>query len=183
MSDIYRFSESEILLFFMVLMRMASFVVSVGRCSERENLSNLLKVLFALIVTLVIFPHAEMALQSEQAQALHSDLILLAARGSLYRTGAWAIPWRACSFSPFCIAAEMLSQAKWPKLSPDFQIRCWVARRRLWNKCTSHVGIALLPRSERTSTLFDFGISLFVSVGTGSGAQAKHGAIHWHYSI
>lgn len=106
MTDVYRFSESEILFFFMVLARMSAFVVS-WPVFGVENISNLLKILFALIVTLVIFP--TIPLSAAQAAAMKNDLILLAVREAFVGLSMGYLA--RMFFFTFRIAGELLSQA------------------------------------------------------------------------
>jgi flagellar biosynthetic protein FliR len=105
-SEVYRFNDTEILLFFMTLMRISAFCVS-WPIFGTEAVSAPVKVLFALTLSLVVFP----TLQWQQAQisAVGSDLMLLAVRevaigliiGYLARF----------FFFAFRIAGEMISQA------------------------------------------------------------------------
>lgn len=74
MTEIYRFSESEILFFFLVLVRMTSFVVS-WPVFGVETVSQHIKILFALTLTMVIF--STLKISPEQAAAMQSDLALL----------------------------------------------------------------------------------------------------------
>lgn len=106
MTELYRFSESEILFFFMVLMRMSAFVVS-WPVFGVENVSQVLKILFAVVVTMVVFP--TLKLSPEQAMALHSDLILLAVREAFIGLTMGFLA--RLFFYTFRIAGEMLSQA------------------------------------------------------------------------
>lgn len=58
MEQLYRFSEPEILAFAMVLLRVSAFVV-VWPIFGVENVPSPVKILFALIVTMVVFPVIE----------------------------------------------------------------------------------------------------------------------------
>ena len=77
MTEVYKFSESEILFFSMVLIRMSAFVVS-WPVFGVENVPQHVKALFALILTMVIFPTIPMT--QMQASALQSSMILLVMR-------------------------------------------------------------------------------------------------------
>ena len=58
MANIYQFSELELLAFFLVLVRLSAFVVS-WPVFGSENIPPQIKVLFALILSLVTFPFVE----------------------------------------------------------------------------------------------------------------------------
>ncbi len=105
-SEIYRFNETEMLLFFMVLMRMTSFVVS-WPVFGVENIGAHVKVLFALLLSFVIFPTLHWS--PAQMEAVKSDLMLLAAREAFI---GLTIGYLArFFFFGFRIAGEMMSQA------------------------------------------------------------------------
>lgn len=105
-SEVYRFNETEMLLFFMVLVRMTSFVVS-WPVFGVENVSPQVKVLFALIMSLAIFPTLHWS--PAQMDAVKSDLMLLAAREAFI---GLTIGYLArFFFFAFRIAGEMMSQA------------------------------------------------------------------------
>lgn len=106
MTEVYRFSENEILFFALVLIRMASFVVS-WPVFGVETVSSQIKVLFALVVTLVVFPTLHWT--PEQAQALQSGLVLLVVREAFIGLSMGFLA--RLFFFTFRIAGEMISQA------------------------------------------------------------------------
>lgn len=105
-SEVYRFNETEMLLFFMVLMRMTSFVVS-WPVFGVENISAPIKVLFALILSLVIFPTLHWS--PAQMDAVKGDLILLTVREAFIGLTIGYLA-RFFFFS-FRVTGEMMSQA------------------------------------------------------------------------
>ena len=105
-SEIYRFNETEILLFFMVLMRMTAFAVS-WPIFGAETVSAPVKVLFALTLTLVVFP--TLSWSEAQTQAVGQDLMLLAAREALIGVTIGFLA--RFFFFAFRIAGEFMSQA------------------------------------------------------------------------
>jgi flagellar biosynthetic protein FliR len=107
MTEVYRFSESEMLFFGLVLMRMTAFVVS-WPVFGVENVSSQIKVLFALILTMVIFP--TVGFDAGQAAAMHSsNLILLVAKEVFVGLSLGFLA--RMFFFAFRVAGEMLSQA------------------------------------------------------------------------
>lgn len=106
MTEVYRFSESEMVFFAMVLMRMTAFVVS-WPVFGVENVSQHIKVLFALILTLVVFP--TLKLTPDQALAMKNDLALLTIREVFIGLSLGYLA--RFFFFTFRIAGEMLSQA------------------------------------------------------------------------
>jgi len=106
MTEIYRFNESEILLFFMLVTRVSAFVVS-WPVFGVENVSQKLKVLFALVLALCLFPAVHVT--EAQATAMSKDLILLTAREAFI--GASMGYLARSFFFTFRIAGDMLSQA------------------------------------------------------------------------
>ncbi len=106
MTEIYKFSESEILFFSLVLMRMSAFVVA-WPVFGVETVSPQIKTLFALVLTLVVFP--TIPLSQAQAAAIQSSMILLVAR-EVFIGVAMGFLARLFFFA-FRIAGEMMSQA------------------------------------------------------------------------
>lgn len=106
MTEVYRFSESEILFFFLVLMRMTAFVVS-WPVFGVENVGAHLKVLFGVVLALTIFPTLHWA--PAQYEAIKSDLILLAIREVFIGLSLGYLA--RFFFFTFRIAGEMMSQA------------------------------------------------------------------------
>jgi flagellar biosynthetic protein FliR len=102
----YQFSEAEMILFFMVLVRMTSFVVS-WPVFGIENISAPLKVLFATVLSFMIFPTLHFTVA--QTEAIKSDLILLAAREAFIGLTIGYLG--RFFFFGFRIAGEMISQA------------------------------------------------------------------------
>lgn len=106
MTEVYRFSETEILLFALVLLRMAAFVVS-WPVFGVENVSNWVKLLFSLMFTLVVFPTLHWRV--EQTTGLESRLILLIIKETFVGLTLGFLS--RFFFFAFRIAGEMLSQA------------------------------------------------------------------------
>lgn len=77
MTQVYNFSEIQIILFSLVLIRMTSFVVS-WPVFGVDNISPQVKVLFATLLTMVVFP--TLSWTSTNIDVLNSQLILLVAR-------------------------------------------------------------------------------------------------------
>lgn len=106
MTDVYRFSESEIIFFALVLVRMTGFVVT-WPVFGTENVPQQLKILFCLIFAIVIFPTLhETAAQMEAAK---SNLILLVIREAFIGVAMGYLS--RCFFFTFRVAGEMMSQA------------------------------------------------------------------------
>lgn len=105
-ASVYNFSEAELIFFFMVLVRMTSFVVS-WPVFGIENVSPQIKILFATVLSLVVFPtlHFKVA----QVEAIKSDLILLAVREAFIGLTIGFLG--RFFFFTFRIAGEMVSQA------------------------------------------------------------------------
>lgn len=106
MTEVYNFSENEVLFFFMVLMRMTAFVVS-WPVFGVETISSQIKILFALILTMVVFPTLHWT--PAQAEALQSSLVLLVAREVFIGISMGYLA--RLFFFTFRIAGEMISQA------------------------------------------------------------------------
>lgn len=106
MTEVYRFSETEMLLFFMVLMRMSAFVVS-WPVFGVETISAPVKILFATILTLVLFP--TFTWTAAQEAAVKQDLMLLAAREAFIGLSVGYLA--RFFFYGFRVAGEMISQA------------------------------------------------------------------------
>ena len=106
MSEVYRFSESELLFFFMVLVRLSSFVVS-WPVFGVDNVSQKLKILFALALAMVIFP--TLKISPAQVEAMRENLILLAAREALIGLSMGYIA--RMFFFCFRMAGDLLGQA------------------------------------------------------------------------
>lgn len=105
-ADVYRFNETEVLLFFMVLVRMTAFVVS-WPVFGIENISAPVKVLFATILAMVVFP--TMTWTAAQGAAAQSDVMILAAREAFIGLSIGYLA--RFFFFGFRIAGEMISQA------------------------------------------------------------------------
>lgn len=105
-SEVYRFNETEILLFFMVLMRMSAFVVS-WPVFGVENISAPIKVLFAAALALVVFPTLHWS--SAQMEAIKGDVMLLAGREIFIGLSVGYLA--QFFFFAFRISGEMISQA------------------------------------------------------------------------
>lgn len=106
MTDIYSFSETQILLFCLVLVRMTSFVVS-WPVFGVDSVSPQVKVLFATMLTLIIFPG--LTWTAAQIEATNQDLILLVLKEAF--VGLTIGYLARLFFFAFRIAGEMASQA------------------------------------------------------------------------
>lgn len=106
MTEVYNFSQTEILLFSLVLIRMTAFVVS-WPVFGIENVSPHIKVLFAMILTLVVFPTLTWA--PLQTQAISGNMVLLVMREAFI--GLMMGYLARFFFFAFRIAGEMVSQA------------------------------------------------------------------------
>lgn len=102
----YQFSDTQIVLFCLVLVRMSAFVVA-WPIFGVELVSNQLKILFALLLTLVVFPTLHWS--TAQIEASTANLILLTCKEAFVGV---AIGYLArMFFFTFRIAGEMASQA------------------------------------------------------------------------
>ncbi len=106
MTEVYRFSESELLFFFLVLMRTSALVVS-WPVFGVENVSASVKVLFGLVLAMTLFPVLNWS--SFQYESLNQNLIGLTLRevGIGLTLGYLA----RFFFFAFRVAGEMMSQA------------------------------------------------------------------------
>ena len=77
MTEIYQFSEPQMLIFFLVLVRVSSFIVS-WPVFGVETISAHIKVLFALVLTMMIFP--TLSFTAEQYAAVCPSIIMMAAK-------------------------------------------------------------------------------------------------------
>ena len=106
MTEVYNFSQTEILLFSLVLIRMTSFVVS-WPVFGVETVSPHIKVLFATVLTLVVFPTLKfMPLQTD---AMSGNMVLLVMREAFIGLAMGYLA--RFFFFAFRIAGEMVSQA------------------------------------------------------------------------
>ncbi|MGZ3722952.1 MAG: flagellar biosynthetic protein FliR [Bdellovibrionales bacterium] len=106
MSEVYNFSQTEILLFSLVLIRMTSFVVS-WPVFGVETVSPHIKVLFATVLTMMVFPTLHW--QPFQTQALEGNMVLLVMREAFIGLAMGFLA--RFFFFAFRIAGEMVSQA------------------------------------------------------------------------
>lgn len=106
MTDIYQFSDTQILLFCLVLVRMSAFVVS-WPVFGTEMVSNQVKVLFALLLTMTVFPN--LTWNSVQIEATTSNLILLVLKEAFVGLSIGYLA--RLFFFTFRVAGEMASQA------------------------------------------------------------------------
>lgn len=106
MTQVYNFSETEILLFFMVLVRMTALVVS-WPVFGVETISPPIKVLFGLVLTMVIFPTVQWL--PAQADFSQSSLPLLVMREVFIGLSMGFLA--QFFFFAFRVAGEMISQA------------------------------------------------------------------------
>lgn len=106
MTEVYRFSESEILLFGMLLLRMSAFAVSWPVFGAELSVHQI-KILFALILTMVVFP--TLSWSAPQIAAVKSDLYLLAIREVFVGLSLGYLS--RFFFFAFRVAGELVSQA------------------------------------------------------------------------
>jgi flagellar biosynthetic protein FliR len=106
MTEVYNFSQTQILLFSLVLIRMTSFVVS-WPVFGVETVSSQVKVLFATVLTMVIFPTLHWA--PFQTDGVQANLILLVAREVFIGLSMGYLA--RFFFFTFRISGEMISQA------------------------------------------------------------------------
>ncbi len=106
MSEVYNFSQTEILLFSLVLIRMASFVVS-WPVFGVETVPAHIKVLFATVLTLMVFPTLHW--KPFQTDALSGNMVMLVAREAFIGLAMGFLA--RFFFFAFRIAGEMVSQA------------------------------------------------------------------------
>jgi len=106
MTEVYRISQTEILLFAMVLLRVTSFVVT-WPIFGAELINQHIKVLFGFILALVLYPTLKW--QAPQISAVESNTVLLALREVFVGLSIGLLA-RFFFFS-FRIAGEMISQA------------------------------------------------------------------------
>jgi flagellar biosynthetic protein FliR len=106
MTDVYNFSQTEILFFSLVLMRMTAFVVS-WPVFGVETVSSQIKVLFATLLTFVVFPTLHWS--AAQVQAVQGDFVLLVAREVFVGLSLGYLA--RLFFYTFRISGEMVSQA------------------------------------------------------------------------
>jgi flagellar biosynthetic protein FliR len=102
----YQFNDTEMILFFMVLVRMTAFVVS-WPVFGIANISAPVKILFAAVLSFVVFP--TLKFQVAQVQAIESDLILLAAREAFIGLSVGYLG--QFFFFAFRIGGDMITQA------------------------------------------------------------------------
>ena len=105
MSEVYNFSESEILLFSLVLMRMTAFVVS-WPVFGVETINSHIKVLFATALALVVFPTLKWS--PEQMASVQSGFVMLVMREVFLGLSMGFLA--RFFFFAFRIAGEMVSQ-------------------------------------------------------------------------
>ena len=77
MAPVYDFNEFEILAFFLVMMRMSAFVVS-WPVFGVPNVPNTLKILFALLLSMLIFPVVDHSALNEEL--LSTQIMILAVK-------------------------------------------------------------------------------------------------------
>jgi flagellar biosynthetic protein FliR len=106
MTELYRFSETEMLLFCMLMLRLSAFVVT-WPVFGQEMGNHQVKVLFALILAMVLFP--TMKWNPQQAAVAKADLFVLSAREIFVGLSLGFLA-RFFFFS-FRVAGEMIAQA------------------------------------------------------------------------
>lgn len=106
MTEVYRFSQTEILLFGLCLLRMSAFAVSWPVFGAELNTHHV-KVLFALILTMVVFPTVRWT--PDQVAAVKGDITMLAVREVFIGLSLGYLA--RFFFFAFRVAGEMISQA------------------------------------------------------------------------
>ena len=106
MTEVYKFSESEIIFFSLVLIRMTAFVVS-WPVFGVETVSAHIKILFGTVLALVVFPTLKWT--PEQTATLQSGLVLLVLREAFIGLSLGFLA--RLFFFAFRVAGEMVSQA------------------------------------------------------------------------
>lgn len=106
MTEVYRFSESEMLIFVMLLLRTSAFVVS-WPIFGSELGNQQIKILFALILAMVLFP--TLGWGGAQAEAAKANIFLLSIREVFVGLSLGYLA-RFFFFS-FRIAGELIAQA------------------------------------------------------------------------
>jgi flagellar biosynthesis protein FliR len=106
MTEVYNFSQTEMLLFSLVLIRMSAFVVS-WPVFGVETVTPQIKVLFATVLTMVVFPTPHW--QGFQTQGVEANLVLLVLREAFIGLSMGYLA--RFFFFAFRIAGEMVSQA------------------------------------------------------------------------
>jgi flagellar biosynthesis protein FliR len=106
MTEVYRFSDSELLLFFMLMVRMTAFTAS-WPVFGVETISPQLKILFGVVLTMVVFP--TLTFSVAQMEFVKSDLVLLAMREAAIGLSIGYLG--RFFFFAFRVAGEMISQA------------------------------------------------------------------------
>jgi flagellar biosynthetic protein FliR len=105
MTEVLNFNETQILLFGLVLIRMASFVVS-WPVFGADNINPQIKILFAALLALLVFPTLKFPASSD---VLGSGLILLVAREAFIGLSMGYLA--RLFFFTFRIAGELAGQA------------------------------------------------------------------------
>ncbi len=106
MTDVYKFSETEMLLFFLMLVRMTAFVVS-WPVFGVPNMPQQLKILFGFVLAILLF--GSVSKDSVEIASLDQNLMLLAAREALIGLIVGFLG--RLFFFAFRVAGEMMSQA------------------------------------------------------------------------
>lgn len=106
MTDVYKFTEIEAIMFGMVLLRMSAFVVS-WPIFGTELPTHHIKILFALVLTMVLFPATHWS--PVQVAAMKGDIMLLAVREVFIGLSLGYLA--RFFFFGFRVAGEMISQA------------------------------------------------------------------------
>lgn len=104
MTDIYKFSEPQLLLFVLVLVRMSAFIVT-WPVFGVENISQPVKILFSLLLAMMIFPI--LSFSPEQLADVQKSLALMAAKEAVI--GAMMGSLARFFFFAFQIAGELVS--------------------------------------------------------------------------
>jgi flagellar biosynthetic protein FliR len=104
MTEVYKFSEPQMLLFFLVLVRMSSFIVS-WPVFGVETISAPIKILFAVTLALMVFPTLEFTV--EQKAAVEQSIIMMGVKEAAIGLLMGALA--RFFFFAFQIAGELVS--------------------------------------------------------------------------
>jgi flagellar biosynthetic protein FliR len=103
-TEVYKFSEPQLLLFFLVLVRMTAFIVS-WPVFGVETISPPIKILFGLVLTILVFPTLHFSV--DQQIVVSQSLLLMAAKEAVIGLLMGALA--RFFFFAFQIAGELIS--------------------------------------------------------------------------
>ena len=106
MTEVYKFSEPQLLLFFLVLVRMSAFIVS-WPVFGVETISTPIKILFSVTLALLVFPTLHFSV--EQQTVVSQSIVLMAAKEAVI--GLMIGSLARFFFFAFQIAGELVSMS------------------------------------------------------------------------